>query len=172
MEEHVVLVDEQNKVLGTIPKSGVHTGKTPLHRGFSLFLFNKEGKFLIQQRSHLKKTWPLMWSNSCCGHPRLDESNVNAAKRKLKFELGMTHEEIKEISPYRYNFTKDGVMENEICPILAGITDVEDANWIEWKEFLDDIEKNPEKYSPWCIEEAQILAKNKEFKKIIGLNKE
>jgi isopentenyl-diphosphate delta-isomerase len=67
--ELVVLVDENNTVLGTMPKSEVHGAETPLHRAFSIFLFNAEKKLLLQQRSHVKKTWPLAWSNSCCGHP-------------------------------------------------------------------------------------------------------
>jgi isopentenyldiphosphate isomerase len=34
----------------------------------------------------------------------------------------MQVEWIEEIAPYRYTFTKDGVMENEICPIHVGFT--------------------------------------------------
>jgi isopentenyl-diphosphate delta-isomerase len=67
--EEVVLVDEENNILGTMPKSLVHGEKTPLHRAFSAFIFNYDKKLLLQQRSHVKKTWPLAWSNSCCGHP-------------------------------------------------------------------------------------------------------
>jgi len=67
--EKVVLVDEENNVLGTTDKSTVHTANTPLHRGFSAFIFNSKQEILLQQRSKYKKTWPLVWSNSCCGHP-------------------------------------------------------------------------------------------------------
>ncbi|MEK7077270.1 MAG: isopentenyl-diphosphate Delta-isomerase, partial [Patescibacteria group bacterium] len=66
--EEVVLIDEENKALGTMPKRNVHRKETLLHRGFSCFLF-KNGKLLLQQRSKTKKTWPLIWSNSVCGHP-------------------------------------------------------------------------------------------------------
>jgi isopentenyl-diphosphate delta-isomerase len=58
-DEEVVLVDEHNTVLGTALKATVHTDKTPLHRGFSVFLFNREGKVLLQRRSSHKKTWLL-----------------------------------------------------------------------------------------------------------------
>lgn len=162
--ELVVLVDEHNTVLGTMPKSEVHSANTPLHRAFSLFLFNKEKKLLLQQRSHVKKTWPLAWSNSCCGHPGPDESNIYAIERRLKDELGMTAKWIQEVSPYRYQFSKDGIMENEICPIHVGYTEdipeinpdeVEAVQWIDWQDFLEEIDHNEGgKYSPWCIEEA------------------
>lgn len=38
--ELVVLVDEENNIIGTMPKSEVHSANTPLHRAFSVFLFN------------------------------------------------------------------------------------------------------------------------------------
>lgn len=167
-EEYVVLVDENNIVLGTTPKSTVHGTETPLHRGFSAFLFNHKGELLLQQRSHLKKTWPLMWSNSVCGHPALDESNEDAARRRATFELGLDLAAVKEVSPYRYKAVKDGVMENEICPILVGRVEaeptpnkdeVEAVRWIAWEDFLRSIKLNPDTYSIWCREEAEILKK-------------
>lgn len=177
--EIVVLVDEQNNILGTTPKSTVHTNNTPLHRAFSLFLFNPQGELLLQQRSHFKKTWPLVWSNSCCGHPGLNESNIDAARRRVKDELGMDIDSIEEIAPYRYSFTKDGVMENEICPILVGTTsavpdinpeEVETIRWISWSDFLNETRQDQaDTYSPWCKEEVEILDQNNRFKQIIGL---
>lgn len=172
-EEVVVLVGEDNNVLGTMPKSEVHGKVTPLHRGFSCFLFNTEGKLLLQQRSRKKKTWPLVWSNSVCGHPALGESNVDAAKRRLQFELGMGATRIEEVAPYRYRFVREGVMENEICPILVGFTEqepkpnpdeVEAIRWVDWPSFIEETAKSGSGYSEWCIEETAILAKSDVFK--------
>jgi len=76
---------------------------------------------------------------------------------------------IEEASYYRYQFTKDGVMENEICPIHIWYTDdtpvinpdeVEAIEWIDWSDFLTEIKNNTNKYSPWCVEEAMILEKS------------
>jgi isopentenyl-diphosphate delta-isomerase len=164
--EEVVLVSEENRVLGTMPKTLVHGATTPLHRGFSLFLFDRAGRLLLQQRSHTKKTWPLVWSNSVCGHPALDESNIDAAERRLSYELGMTATHIAEVSPYRYTFVRDGVMENEICPILVGFTqeepkpnndEVEAVRWVAWSLFCEEIRAKPGTYSEWCEEEVRIL---------------
>lgn len=173
IKEYVVLVDKKNKVLGTAPKLAAHNGNTPLHRGFSLFLFNKRGDVLLQQRSAKKKTWPLVWSNSCCGHPSLSESNVDAAKRRAEFELGIKLKRVYEIlSNFSYKVEKNGIIENEICPVLIGFSDqepqinrneVETAKWIYWKEFFKEIDSNPNNYSPWCILEVNLLRKNKNF---------
>ncbi len=178
MEELVVLVDEKNNVLGTMPKAEVHQAQTPLHRAFSLFLFNKNKELLLQQRSAKKKAWPLAWSNSCCGHPGLDEENEVAIKRRLKAELGMEKVNIFGSLPYRYCFSKDGIMENEICPVFFGTTDedpdinhdeVETIRWVKWADFLKEIaEDSAEVFSPWSKEEARLLADHPEFVKFIS----
>lgn len=165
--ELVVLVDEKNNEVGMAPRGTVHTDHTPLHRGFSLFIFNRNHELLLTRRADTKKTFPGVWTNTACGHPRPKEEPVAAAKRRLKDELGITSEDIKIVAPYRYKFTDiHGIMENEICPILVGHTnadpkpnpeEIDNWKWMPWKEFLSDIKLRPEIYSPWCIEEAIIL---------------
>jgi isopentenyl-diphosphate delta-isomerase len=165
--EYVVLVDEKNNEIGTSPKEAVHTDHTPLHRGFSLFLFNSQKQLLITRRAHTKKTCPGVWTNSVCGHPAPKESAVDAAKRRLNDELGINGIEVKEVAPYRYRFPDvHGIVENEICPILIAFfdakpkvnaTEVSDWKWINWNEFLHETALNPKSYSPWSIEESVIL---------------
>ena len=43
--------------------------KGALHRAFSVFLFNNEGKLLLQKRASEKITFPDCWTNTCCSHP-------------------------------------------------------------------------------------------------------
>ncbi|MBU1327162.1 isopentenyl-diphosphate Delta-isomerase [Patescibacteria group bacterium] len=183
MIELVILVDEQNNQIGTAAKDTVHTKHTPLHRAFSLFLFNSKKELLITQRAKTKKTFPGVWTNTVCGHPAPEESILDAARRRLKEELGIvrttktrpglgrsdnTLPAITEVTQYRYRFAdKNGTVENEICPILVTYADIDpkpnpleidDWKWMPWNEFLKDIKTNKDKYSPWCREEAQILA--------------
>lgn len=164
MTEFVVLVNEDNNELGTAPKETIHTADTPLHRGFSLFLFNSKKELLLTKRAKSKKTFPGVWTNTVCGHPGPEETAEAAARRRLQQELGITVSDVKEVAPYRYTFTdKNGIVENEICPILVAYSDttptpdpeeVEEWKWIGWEEFLDDLRKNPGIYSPWCREES------------------
>jgi isopentenyl-diphosphate delta-isomerase len=168
LPELVVLVDEDNNEIGTELKSKVHHKETPLHRGFSIFVFNSKGELLLQQRAKSKVTWPLVWSNSCCGHPAQNEDVIDTAKRRLKDELSLTAvRNIQVLKPdYRYKYEREGVVENEICPILIGFTDadpkpnpdeVEDYLWIKWEEFLEIAKnKNPE-FSEWSLEEAILI---------------
>jgi isopentenyl-diphosphate delta-isomerase len=177
--EFVVLVDEQNTVVGTMSKAEVHGVTTPLHRAFSSFVFRLSDRLLLlQQRSSKKQTWPVMWSNSCCGHPAPGESTVDAARRRLKYELGLEPGILEEVAPYRYCFTRDGVMENEICPILVGMVDhepvmnpneVQAVRWREWTAFLADIQRDPTSYTEWCVAEARILHNSPRCRELIGI---
>jgi len=170
MEELVVLVDEHNNVLGTMPKVAVHTTDTPLHRGFSLFVFNSKGELLITQRALTKKTFPGVWSNTVCGHPGPSELPKDAAVRRLKEELNMNLQSVEPVTDYRYRFSdKNGIIENEICPVFWGMSndvpqvnplEIEDMKWIPWEDFLNDIQVNPDIYSPWCREEAVYVVKS------------
>lgn len=168
MKELVVLVDEQNNPIGTADKDTVHTKDTPLHRAFSLFLFNSKNQVLLTKRANAKKAFPGVWTNAVCGHLSVDETPVAAAERRLQEELGITGVPLREAAPYRYRFAdKNGIVENEICPILVGFTDndptpnpleAEEWKWVAWDEFLADIKNNPGPYSPWSREEAEIIS--------------
>jgi len=165
--ELVVLVDGQNNEIGTAPKDTVHTKNTPLHRGFSLFLFNRKHELLLTRRAITKKTFPGVWTNTACGHPAPGETPVDAARRRLADELGISGVDIQELSPYQYRCAdKNGIVENEICPVLIAFHDgnpvqnheeVGEWKWMSWKQFLADINLHPEIYSPWCVEESRII---------------
>lgn len=167
MQELVVLVDEQNNPIGTADKDTVHTATTPLHRAFSLFLFNSKNQVLLTKRAQAKKTFPGVWTNAVCGHLSIDETPAAAAVRRLREELGITGVSVREVSPYRYRFAdQNGIIENEICPILVGFTDsdptphpleADEWKWVDWNEFLSEIKNNPGPYSPWSREEAEII---------------
>ncbi len=165
--EQVILVDEENNQIGIADKETVHTKNTPLHRAFSLFLFNSKKQLLVTQRALNKKTFPGVWTNSVCGHVSLGEAAFDAVKRRLSDELHVVATDIKEVSPYRYRFADvNGVVENEICPIFIGFTnedpkpsksEVEAWKWVGWSEFLKTVKEHPGTYSPWSEEEAVIL---------------
>lgn len=171
--ESIVLVDENNRELGTALKSRVHTNKTPLHRAFSIFLFNSRGELLLQQRAQSKKTWPLVWSNSCCGHPGPGESTEAAASRRLREELGLTGVQVWNVLPnYRYRAEYDGIVENEICPVFIGFTDsqprinpseIEAIKWMLWGVFQQEVKIAVPPYSAWCIEETNLLVQSRVF---------
>lgn len=174
-KEVVVLVDEDDKEIGIMPKAAVHHGQTPLHRGFSIYIFEPvHGNILVQQRNKKKVTWGGFWSNSCCGHPTQGESYQEAAKRRVVQELGIKVRAVEKIADYRYRFERNGIVENEVCPILVGLAknevlqpnpaEIEDVRWQRWSEYLKDMEQRRELHSPWSKEQVIILSQSPRFK--------
>jgi isopentenyl-diphosphate delta-isomerase len=166
----VVLVDEDDRELGTLPKRLVHSKNTPLHRGLSVFIFDNTGRVIVQQRAFSKKTWPGVWSNSCCGHPLPGETYEQAAIRKVREELGIEVKGLEKVADYRYRFERDGVVEHEICPIFVAFVDgdvepdpleVHDWKWIAWEvwmHLLDEDKLGSEgEWSEWCKEEVVLV---------------
>lgn len=165
-EELVVLVDENDNILGTAPKATIHTNQTPLHRAFSCFIFNSKGELLLQQRALHKITWPGAWANSCCGHPSPDESYKQAAIRRVKEELNLDIEPICILPDYRYKAEFQGVVENEICPVFAAKTDQapipnpEEINAIDWQNW-DTLDTS--NLAIWTQEEVELLKQSSQM---------
>jgi isopentenyl-diphosphate delta-isomerase type 1 len=173
-DDKIVLVDEHNNAIGTASKLESHNSETNLHRAFSVFIFNRRGELLLQQRALSKKTWPGVWSNSCCGHVMLHEETARAAARRLSYELGLRNIQLTIALPeFRYRAEKDGIVENEICPVLIGVTDgepvpnpseVASLRWIDWHEFLSSVDQPESDISPWAKQEVQLLTQSDIFK--------
>lgn len=180
--EHVVLLDNEGRSIGTAPKHCVHTADTPLHSAFSIFLFDGKGKMLAQQRALSKKTWPGIWSNACCGHPLPDESHTDAAQRRLSHELGLVNIELALALPdFQYRAEFRGIVENEICPVFVGIcvqqpvpnpTEVAAVEWIGWKEFSAACHGKTntrfDSFSPWSLLEGKELQEYEDIDRYTG----
>ena len=91
-EDKLILVDENDREIGSALKEDCHLGNGILHRAFSVFIFNEENKVLMQQRSEEKMLWGRFWSNACCSHPKLGETIDDAAQRRIKVELSIEAE--------------------------------------------------------------------------------
>jgi isopentenyl-diphosphate delta-isomerase len=165
MQELLILVDEKDNQLGTMEKLEVHK-KGLLHRAFSVFIFNSEGKFLLQQRADEKYHSPGLWSNTCCSHPLSGEIVADAVKRRLWQEMGMQTETTFQFSfIYKKKFD-NGLTEYEFDHVYFGKSDelprpnpVEVKNWsyVSLADLKKDISENPENYTEWlkiCFEKV------------------
>ena len=156
-EEHVILVNEQDQQIGTMPKMEAHE-KAVLHRAFSVFVFNDKQELMLQQRAKHKYHSPLLWTNTCCSHQRVGETNMEAGKRRLKEEMGF-ETELKETTSFIYKAPFDnGLTEHELDHIMIGEyndapiinpDEVESWKWMPLEAVKSDIEENPEDYTAW-----------------------
>ena len=53
MDSKIVLVDDGNRVLGEADKLASHHASTPLHRGFSVYVFNDNNEVLVSLAGRL-----------------------------------------------------------------------------------------------------------------------
>ena len=166
--EHVILLDESGNALGYQDKRTVHTASTPLHLAFSCYIFNAENQVLVTRRSPRKLTWPGVWTNSVCGHPQESEPMVAAVSRRAAYELGLALDEVRLLLPgFRYRAEWGGVVENEMCPVFTASVsaeprphpdEVDAARWMAWPAFLREATAEGSPYSPWCRQQAALLA--------------
>mgnify|MGYP001611154609 CR=1 FL=1 len=157
MEEKVILVDEQDRQIGEMGKMQAHKDAR-LHRSFTIFIFNSKGEILLQQRAKTKYHSGGLWSNATCGHPRTGEDTKEAARRRLKEEMGFDCE-LEEVLQFTYKVKLDkGLWEHEFDHTFRGTYDGEvrpnpqeagSFKWIEWEALLADVKDHPGEYTKW-----------------------
>lgn len=166
-DELVVLLDDDGHEVGSAAKAIVHDASTPLHLGFSCYLFDGEGRVLLTRRALGKRTWPGVWTNSFCGHPAPGEAVEHAVRRRARQELGTTIDSPVCILPdFRYRaVAADGTVENEICPVFCARSqsamdvspdEIMDLRWVTWNELRSAAEL-PWSISPWAAEQIPLL---------------
>ena len=156
-DELVILVDEQDNEIGLMSKTEAHK-KALLHRAISVFIFNSNGEWLLQRRALKKYHSSGLWTNTSCTHPLPNETNIDAANRRLRQEMGMQCS-LKEIFSFTYKEALDNELtENEFDHVFIGITndipiindeEVAEFKYIQYRDLTLDIKKNPTHYTVW-----------------------
>lgn len=157
MEEQVVLISENDEVLGLMEKMQAHENGI-LHRAFSVFLFNDKGEMLLQKRAADKYHSPNQWTNACCSHPRSGETYLEAANRRLKEELGIE----TELTPkFHFIYKADvggNLWEHELDHVFIGNyqedfdlnkDEVAEIRYISMEDLDREIRENPENFTEW-----------------------
>lgn len=155
--EKVIVVNEQDQVLGSMDKMEAHH-RGILHRAFSIVIFNLDGEILLQKRSKDKYHSGGLWTNACCSHPAPGESIDEATRRRLKHEMGI---DLQPDFAYKFIYESkldNGLTEHELDYVYTGIFDgvptvnkqeVEDWKFMNMKSLRDDLELNPDQYTIW-----------------------
>jgi isopentenyl-diphosphate Delta-isomerase len=155
--EKVILVDKHDNAIGTMEKMEAHH-RGALHRAFSVLVFNSEGKILLQKRSANKYHSAGLWTNTCCSHPQPGENMEDAARRRLREEMGI---EIQPDFAYKFIYKTEldqQLIEHEFDYVFIGKFSGEpvinpeevqewkyaDLNWVR-----QDMIEHPDQYTYW-----------------------
>ncbi|MBO3162085.1 isopentenyl-diphosphate Delta-isomerase [Dermatophilus congolensis] len=170
--DDLVILVHNGRDIGTANRLHIHTTNTPLHRAFSTYLRRDDGRVLITRRALTKTTWPGVWTNTACGHPRPGETPTQAATRRVPEELGTPPLNLRtKIPNFTYRATDaSGIVENEICPVLVGEIDhttlnpnpneVTEHAWVHWEDLRHTARTMPHLLSPWSVLQINALGDN------------
>ena len=150
-EEIFDIVDDQDRVIGQIPRSEVHRQKL-LHRAVSIFVFDSRGRLLLQQRSATKDEYPLCYTSSASGHVSAGENYDETAPREMQEELGLTTP-VERLA----KFPAGPETANEFTVLYRTSTDtppqfdpieIAGGAFYELAEIDDWLARSPEQFSP------------------------
>ena len=156
-EDQVILVNERDEMVGSMGKLEAHQVGA-LHRAFSVFLFDDRGRLLVQKRAQGKYHSGGLWTNTCCSHPRPEETLTDAAQRRLREEMGIdTTVDHRFSFLYRASFD-NGLHEHELDHVFFGIwngdarpdpDEAEDWKYMTVAEIEADMQLHPDHYTVW-----------------------
>jgi isopentenyl-diphosphate delta-isomerase len=163
--DEVVLVDSDGRPVGTADRNGVHGPSTPRHLAFSCHVRDGDGLVLVTRRALTKRSWPGVWTNAFCGHPRPGEELVDAVVRRADDELGLVLDVRPEVvlPQFSYRAIDDaGIEENELCPVVEARVSTGAAlapdpaevaawRWVEPARLSAAVEAAPWAFSPWLV---------------------
>lgn len=155
--DQVILVDKNDNEIGFEEKMEAHK-KGLLHRAISVFILDSSGKWLIQKRAFSKYHSRGLWSNTACSHPQPEETELQAAERRLMQEMGLKAD-LQEVFKFIYNEKLDNnLTEHELDHVFIGITDslpipnseeVSDFKYLDYNSLIEDINQYPDRYTVW-----------------------
>ena len=157
MNDEVILVNETDEFMGTMDKLEAHQ-KGLLHRAFSIFIFNDAGQLLLQRRAEGKYHSAGLWANTCCSHPRPEESTLYAAKRRLKEEMGIETDLEKKFDFIYRAQLDNNLIEYEFDHVFIGhydgnpvpdLNEVSEYRWVSIHQLKNEMKQYPEEYSAW-----------------------
>ena len=155
--DHVILVDRNDVSIGIAEKLSAHID-AKLHRAFSIFVFDSRGRVLLQRRALAKYHSAGLWSNTCCSHPRPDESTMAAARRRLEEEMGMR---CSLSAAFSFVYRADvghGLVEHEYDHVFFGRCEaipcpdpleVAEWKWVSAEKLSSELRTHPGNYTYW-----------------------
>lgn len=120
--ERVITLDAQARPVGAADKLAAHRQPGIAHLAFSVLLLDQAGRLLLQRRAASKYHFAGYWSNSCCGHPRPNETVTAAAARRTREELGVQVGGLQVKGAFWYEAVDSGsgLVEREYDIVLVG----------------------------------------------------
>ena len=100
----------------------------------------------------------VLWTNTCCSHPKEGEDTLSAAIRRLDEEMGIKTS-LRKVYDFIYKANVgNSLTEHEFDHVFYGIYDsdpvlnkeeADDFKWIDMETLKNDIDNNSDQYTVW-----------------------
>lgn len=90
LNEVFPIVDKNDIVIGRTTRKNANSNPDIIHRSVNIFIYNRAGELLIQQRSPTKDTYPSTWAVGVGGHVEYGDEYLPTAVREISEELGLS----------------------------------------------------------------------------------
>jgi isopentenyl-diphosphate delta-isomerase len=159
MEEQLILVDLCDREIGQAEKLYTHE-RSLLHRAFSVFIHDGEGRMLIQKRNADKYHSGGLWANACCSHPRIGEKTQEAVHRRLIEEMGFDCPVEEPFSFVYRTVFENGLTEYEYDHVFLGSysglvkpnpAEASEVRWVPYGQLEDELLHRPQDFCSWFL---------------------
>ncbi|MBU0762003.1 MAG: NUDIX domain-containing protein, partial [Candidatus Altiarchaeota archaeon] len=113
MTEYLDIVDDEDNVLGRAQRSECHERKLT-HRSVQFFIFDEQGKILVNRRSSNKEFFGGMWSIVLGGHVSSGQTYDEAVMREANEEANVTS------TPFKMGYFKKRLVEEKENVMVYG----------------------------------------------------
>lgn len=159
-ESLVVLVDSDDNEVGQLAKLDAHLAPGHLHRAFSVFATDRDGRLLMQRRAATKYHFGGLWTNTCCSHPLPGEQVVDAAVRRTREEFGLVLGQARSVGAFTYRAVdaESGLVEHEYDTVVSGTVEgdpspnpgeIDEFRWIDRASLDRWLVSEPDRFTPW-----------------------
>lgn len=131
-DEILEVVDQNGKVLKLAKRSVIHSDPSLIHRVVHVLVFDNKDRLLLQKRSLNKDVAPGKWDTSVGGHVNPGEDIIEAARREMAEELGVSDCKME----YLYTYLFSNHIESEL---VSTFSCVYSGEFIINKEEIDEI---------------------------------
>ncbi|NVJ88586.1 MAG: NUDIX domain-containing protein [Flavobacteriaceae bacterium] len=159
-----------DELIDILTPEGKPTGKTALkseahkhgwfHATVHIWLFTSDEKIMLQKRAKTKKVFPGLWDISVAGHIAAGESIIEAAKREVFEELGLSisDKELIKIGTRVHKVSHaNGIQDNEHHQVFI----------CELKQPLEDLSIQKEEVEAVALFDLAVLKNTKNLENVL-----
>ncbi|PZW70215.1 isopentenyldiphosphate isomerase [Pseudomonas sp. URMO17WK12:I1] len=116
--ELIAWVDEQDRVLGALPRAELRS-RGLIGRGTFILLFNSAGELCVHRRTLSKAVYPGYWDIAAGGMVAAGESYARSAERELAEELGIGDAVLRDHGRFFFDQPENRIW----CAVFSAVSD-------------------------------------------------